>query len=217
MMGSRPVDGPLHLSTFRYRTGGAIAASRLVLASVFLLAIYVDPSQPSAAPERVYIFLAAYVLTAAIVTIVAWYSWWWDHRLASPMHVTDLSVFALVVFSTEGYTSPFFTFSLFLLLSAAMRWGWRETTRTAIAVNVLFLVAGLASGLLEAIEIDGQRLLIRGTYLAVLSALCVWFTFDRDKLARRASLPTRLRGFNADTDLMECPPSAFNGRIGCIR
>lgn len=200
------------VSVFHYRTGRAIALSRFVLASVFLLAIYIDPSQPATAPDRVYLFLSFYVATAAAATVVAWRSWWWDRRLATTMHWIDLVVFALVVFSTEGYTSPFFTFSLFLLFSTAMRWGGHETMRTAVAVNILFLIAGLTSGLLTAIEIDVQRLMIRATYLIVLSALCVWFTYDRDRLAVRSSLPTRLGRFLPDADLPQVICSHISAR-----
>lgn len=175
------------------RSGRAIALSRLVLASVFLLAIYIDPSQPSAAPERIYFLLAVYVALALAASFIAWRSWWWDHGLARPMHLVDLLLFAAVVFSTEGYTSPFFTFSLFLLLSASIRWGGRETARTAIAVNLLFLAAGTLSGSLTTVEIDVQRLLIRSTYLIVLSLLCIWFALDRDRLAQRLSLHKLLR------------------------
>ncbi|MFN3620942.1 sensor histidine kinase [Sphingorhabdus sp.] len=185
-----------------YRTGRAIALSRLVLASVFLLAIYVDPSQPTAAPKSAYFILAIYVLIALVAVVTAWRSWWWDHRIARPLHVVDLLVFAVVVFATDGYTSPFFTFSLFLLLSVAMRWGGRETAITAITVNLLFLFAGLLSGLWEAIEIDRQRLVIRATYLAVLSGLCVWFTFDRDRLSRRFPLANRLQGPGERDDML---------------
>ena len=48
-----------------------------------------------------------------------------------------------MVLLTEGYTSPFFIFFMFLLLSAAIRWGWRETALTAVLVTVLYLIVGL--------------------------------------------------------------------------
>ena len=107
----------------RRKLGQVIALSRLVLASIFLLAIYLDPSQPTAAPTGTFLVLGLYVAIALGLLVSTWRNWWFDHRLARPAHWLDLMVFAVVVFSTEGYTSPFFTFSLFLLLSAAIRWG----------------------------------------------------------------------------------------------
>ena len=134
-----------------------------MLASVFLLAIYLDPSQPSAAPSETYVVLALYVVIALALVVTTWRNWWLDHKLARPAHWLDLLVFAVVVFSTAGYTSPFFTFSLFLLLSAAIRWDRRETTRTAIAVNLLFFSAGFLSAVYTPGEIDLQRVVIRST------------------------------------------------------
>ena len=175
------------------KLGQVIALSRLVLASVFLLAIYLDPSQPSAAPSETYVVLALYVVIALALVVTTWRNWWLDHKLARPAHWLDLLVFAVVVFSTAGYTSPFFTFSLFLLLSAAIRWDRRETTRTAIAVNLLFFSAGFLSAVYTPGEIDLQRVVIRGTYLVVLSLLFVWYSM-RDEGAQRYVLRTRLRG-----------------------
>ena len=68
-----------------------IALSRLVLSSVFLLAIYIDPSQPAAAPVPTYLILVLYVGLAAAIGMVAWNSWWWDFRLARPMHGPQMS------------------------------------------------------------------------------------------------------------------------------
>lgn len=171
-----------------HSAGRAIALSRLVLASVFLLAIYIDPTQPATAPAQIYLLLGVYVAVAAGLSAVAWRSWWWDHKLARTAHILDLLVFAAVVFSTEGYTSPFFTFSLFLILSSSIRWGGKQTVWTAISVNLIFLLAGFLAGLVRSLDIDEQRLLIRTGYLIVLSLLCVWFAFERDRLTRRLSL-----------------------------
>ena len=42
-----------------------------------------------------------------------------------------MAVFTAIIFSTNGYTSPFFLFFILPLLSAAIRWSWRETLLTA--------------------------------------------------------------------------------------
>ncbi|WP_066763780.1 sensor histidine kinase [Croceicoccus pelagius] len=155
------------------------ALARITLASTFLLAIYVDPSQPSAAPDSTYFILALYVVTAALFLALTWNSWARDQRLALPSHTIDLAVFAIVVLTTDGYTSPFFTFSVFLLLSASLRWGGWGTIWTAIAVNAIFLVAGAISSVLFEITPDAQRVLVRSVYLAVLSLLFIFYTLGR--------------------------------------
>ena len=61
-----------------------------------------------------------------------------------------MAVFAVIVFSTNGYTSPFFLVFILPLLSAAIRWGWRETALTAAALVLLFFSGGmLVSGIGE--------------------------------------------------------------------
>ena len=59
------------------------------------------------------------------------------------MHAFDMAVFTAIVFSTNGSTSPFFLFFVLPLLSAAIRWSWRETALTAAALVVLYFGAGL--------------------------------------------------------------------------
>ncbi len=174
----------------KWSSGQIIAFCRLVLASVFLLAIYIDPSQPAIMPATGYVVLGAYAAIAVILVIIAFASFWLDFILARFVHVLDLVTFGAVVYMTEGYTSPFFTFSVFLLLSAAIRWSARETTLTAIAVNTLFLGAGAMAQLTVPLDLDLKRLLIRAFYLMVLSGLFVLFAVNAER-------PRRARGLRA--------------------
>ena len=123
-------------------SGRVIALGRLMLATLFLVALLIDVSQPSQAPTETYQLLLVYQLFAVAVTVATWNNWWLDAKLAGPAHAVDIGLFTVLVFVTEGYTSPFFVFFVFLLLSAAIRWGWKETTLTAILVAILYLVAG---------------------------------------------------------------------------
>jgi signal transduction histidine kinase len=79
------------------------------------------------------------------------------------------------VVTSDGYTSPFFVFFVFLVLSAAIRWGWRETALTAIPVTLLYVAAGLAAGAESGAAFDLQRFIIRAGNLVVLSAVLIWF------------------------------------------
>jgi signal transduction histidine kinase len=167
--------------TFQHRSGRVIALGRLVLAAVFLFAVWLDPSQPSRAPAIAYAILAAYVLLAAAILALTWADWWLDHRLAKYAHAADIVVFTVMVSLIEGYTSPFFTFFVFLFLSATIRWGWRETALTAILVIVLFLAAGVAALQLGDAEFDLRRLLIRSAYLVVLSLILIWFGINQEE------------------------------------
>jgi signal transduction histidine kinase len=58
-------------------------------------------------------------------------------------------------------------------LSAAIRWGWRETALTATLLVLLYLSAGLLVTGSETFEL--QRFVARSGHLVILSALLIWF------------------------------------------
>src|SRR5262249_39735807 len=111
---------------------------------------------------------------AAAAAALTWNDWWLDAKLAGPAHAVDIALFTAMVFLTEGYTSPFFVFFVFLLLSAAIRWGWRETTLTGIWVAILYIIAGLvAAG--SSVDFHLYRFIIRAGQLVILSLIVIWF------------------------------------------
>ncbi|HXS50130.1 MAG TPA: ATP-binding protein [Sphingomicrobium sp.] len=160
-------------SMFKYQSGRVIALGRVMLALLFLLSIWLDQSQPAQAPEQTYALLLSYVLFAIGLAALTWRNWWLDARLAAPAHLIDMAVFTAIVFSTNGYTSPFFLFFILPLLSGAIRWGWRETMLTAIGLVLLYLAAGLLVAGSESFEL--QRFIVRSGHLVILSAILIWF------------------------------------------
>lgn len=158
----------------KHRSGRVIALARAVLASIFLIAISVDPTQPVQATTVTYAMLGTYVVAALGIALLTWKNWWLDAKLAAPMHVVDIALFTLLVLTTDGYTSPFFVFFVFLVLSAAIRWGWRQTALTATIVILIFFAVGLSAASAEA-DFGLQRFIIRSGNLVILSALLIWF------------------------------------------
>jgi len=157
----------------QHPSGRVIALGRLMLAILFLVAILIDVSQPAHAPALAYALLAAYVIFAAAVVLVTWNNWWVDARLAGPAHAVDIILFTLLVLLTEGFTSPFFPFFLFILLSAAIRWGWHLTAATAILLTLLYLIIGMM--LAPSAPIELQRMVVRTSHLIILSLILIWF------------------------------------------
>jgi signal transduction histidine kinase len=155
-------------------SGRVIALGRLMLASLFLIAILVDASQPAQSPPHAYALLATYVILAAGIAVLTWNNWWLDAKLAGPAHAMDVVLFTLLVLLTEGYTSPFFTFFVFLLLSAAIRWGWRATALTAMLLTLLYLIAGLLVVNVSA-QFELQRFVVRSGHLIIVSLIVIWF------------------------------------------
>ncbi|HEX4799955.1 MAG TPA: histidine kinase [Sphingomicrobium sp.] len=151
-----------------------IALGRLLLAALFLVAILIDINQPAKAPVATYALLLGYVVFAATIVAVTWKNWWLDARLAGPAHGVDIVLFTVVVFVTEGYTSPYFIFFIFLLLAPAIRWGWRETALTAILVTLLYLVVGLVTATSHE-QFELYRFVIRTSQLVIVSLILIWF------------------------------------------
>lgn len=180
----------------RHRSGRVIALGRSMLAAIFLFAIWVDSSQPAQGPAETYALLAAYLGLALLFTAVTWDNWWLEAKLAAPVHILDVFVFTLLMLGTDGYTSPFFLFFVFLILAAAIRWGWRETAATAIGLTLLYLAAGTFASAGNT-EFELQRFIIRGGHLVILSAILIWFgvnhgftgtSIRRDRLLPEPSL-----------------------------
>ncbi|HYC94231.1 MAG TPA: histidine kinase [Sphingomicrobium sp.] len=145
-----------------------------MLAILFLLAVWSDASQPAHAPDAAYAIIGVYIFFAAAMVTLTWANWWRDARLAGPAHAVDIVMFTALVMLTEGYTSPFFTFFMFVLLAAAFRWNWRATALTAMLLMLLYLAAGLIvrnSG----IPFDLQRFVVRTGHLVILSLIVIWF------------------------------------------
>lgn len=159
---------------FQHSSGRVIALGRLMLALLFLAAILLDASQPARAPSATYAILAIYIAFAASIAVVTWRSWWLDARFAGPAHALDVAMFAVLVMLTESYTSPFFTFFVFVLLSAAIRWGWRATALTGVLLTLLYLLAGVV-GLTSGVAFEWQRFLVRTGQLVILSLILIWF------------------------------------------
>ena len=175
---------------FQHRSGRVISLARLSLAAVFVLATWADPSQPSRYPLAAYATLLEYAVLSAGFLAVTWNNWWLDHRLSVAAHCFDITLFGVMVYLTEGYTSPFFTFFVFIILSATIRWGWRETAATAASVILLFFVAGFAALKWEAGQFEVTRFLIRGTYLVVLSLVLIWFSLNQKaRYLRHSAVP----------------------------
>jgi len=159
-------------------SGRVISLGRLMLASLYLLAALLDPRQPANAAGAVDPVLAAYVGFAAVVAALTWRDWWLDSKLAGPAHGADIAMFTFLVLSTEVYTSPFFSFFMFILLSSAIRWGWRATALSAVLLTLLFVFAGALVARSDTAS-ELQPFLIRTGHLVIVSLILIWFGINQ--------------------------------------
>ncbi|HMI41940.1 MAG TPA: histidine kinase [Sphingomicrobium sp.] len=165
-----------------------------MLATLFLLAILVDATQPTHAPATTFALLTGYIVFAAAVVAATWSNWWLDARLAGPAHAVDIILFTALVLLTEGYTSPFFPFFMFLLMSAAIRWGWHATALTAMLLTLLYLIAGMIV-MTSGAPFEPQRFAVRTGQLVILSLILIWFGANQ----------WRTRFYLRDEDLLARP------------
>lgn len=149
-----------------------------MLATLLILAVWLDVSPILEPTSQVALMLAGYGIFALVLVVATWKNWWLEARLAGPAHAIDIAVFTLLIATTDGYDSPYFTFFTFLLLAAAIRWGWRATTLTAILLVALYLMAGmLVSGPDRPSNL--HDFVDRTGHLVILSFILIWFGINR--------------------------------------
>jgi signal transduction histidine kinase len=149
-----------------------------MLATLYLIAVWLDTELPVQKPSATYGLLLGYIIFAAAITAATWSSWWYDARLAGPVHAVDIVIFTFLVLLTDGHTSPYFAFFMFVMLAAAIRWGWRATALTAILLALMFTITGLLD-LTPGEELEPDRFVIRAGHLAILSMILIWFGASR--------------------------------------
>jgi signal transduction histidine kinase len=166
------VEQPATLrSLFKFHSGRVIALGRVMLAITLFLVVMVGRS-PSDLIETAP-FLVLYAVGALLIAAATWKNWWLDARLATLTHGIDMAVFTGLAFSSTGTSSPFILFFILPLLSAAVRWSWRETALTAAVLIALFMVGGFLLSHSQGFEL--QRFVLRGANLVIITLLLIWF------------------------------------------
>ena len=128
----------------RVRVERLIATGRVVLATCSLLAVWLDSSTtPAQYRVATNVLLAAYVAYAVGLAMVAWLGRAPSVRLGLVTHVVDLALFSLFVYLTERPASPFYTYFIFAMVGATLRWQWRGALWTALVALVAFNAVGL--------------------------------------------------------------------------
>jgi signal transduction histidine kinase len=193
-----------------------IALGRLFMAALFLIAVWLELDNPAEAPPATAILAVAYMFFAAAILLATWSSWWADARLAGAAHTLDIAMFTLMVLLTHGYTSPFFTFFMFLLLSAAIRWGWKATALTAVLVTLLYLIVGLVDVKATA-DFNLQRFLVRTGHLIILSLILIWFGINQWRSRFSLSERELLANPSVDYSPVEASLRAAVAAVGAAR
>jgi len=179
-------------------SGRVIALGRLLLAILFVAIVWSKADHVVIAPIRSSALLIAYGAFALLVALATWKSWWLDARLAGPAHAIDIALFTALVYFTEGDNNPFLTFSVFILLSAAFRWGWRATTLSAILLALLFVLSAVLPGI-PAVKLQFSDFASGAGQLLILSVILIWFGVNQWRSAIRGEAADLLAEPSADS------------------
>jgi signal transduction histidine kinase len=180
-------DGEQHVSDPVERM---LAAARAVLAVVSLVAIYLDPTEPTRFVPLAYSLLVGYSLFSLALLGLVWRRPALGARSADILHACDVVMAAWLTIISEGPSSPFFPLFVFVLLAAAYRRDFRATLVTGAWITGLLLsetllVSRLWPTAAEPLEVN--RILIRCTYL-MLVALLVGYVAQQEKEMRAEAL-----------------------------
>lgn len=164
-----------------------VAHGRVVLAGVSLAAISLDPTEPPDLSNLVASVLIIYACYALAILMVL--HWRFIHNVRGVyLHAIDFAVLALLLFLTEGLSSPFLVFFTFALLAASLRWDWPGIALTMLG---LLLLAGFV-GILDFTQGRVRNLnqtVIRAAYLFATGTILAYASAHREhERARLATL-----------------------------
>lgn len=157
-----------------------IALGRFVLAVASFGAIYFDPHEPARLPMLAYSLLTAYSAYALIVLLHSLTASTASRRGQILSHVADLVFFGTLNALIFGPNSLFFTFFVFSILCAMLRFGRRGTILTAALAMVVFIASSVPSAFTPGFELN--RFLIRVTYLLVLASMLVYLATYQERI-----------------------------------
>jgi signal transduction histidine kinase len=172
----------------RLRTERLLSVGRLVLALASLIAVYIDPTEPTRFRALCYSLLVVYAAVAAAVFALLHMRAAAVRSLVLGLHVLDVVWATALTIFTTGPSSPFFVLFTFVVVSAAYRWGLNATIATALMTAGLLLVEGAVFAGSRTLEIalETNRLLIRCSYLLLVSVF-VGVLAEREQRQRSES------------------------------
>jgi signal transduction histidine kinase len=190
------------MNTVSFDMEHSIARCRVFLSLVAILAIYVDPTEPTLTRwmplaggafvvDRYWItILAAHLAYSLTLVFLHPYPYAFSRRLETISTWADVLFAAAIALVTEGTTSPFYSFFAFAVLTAGLRSGLRAALR----------VTGLSAGLYLTLVIvsapasQTYYIVMRATYIVITGYLVGYLSQERlNQEARIRNLESAVR------------------------
>lgn len=147
-----------------------IAVGRLALASLSLLGMWLDPTEPPRHESYVGALLSAYILYAVVGAGLAWRSAVPPRRVVL-IHSGEVLVMSAVLLASAGPGYFLWPLLVFAFLSGSLRWQWRGTLWTGAPLLAASIGGGVYRAHDAAAPIDLTVLAIRCATLAVIAIL----------------------------------------------
>lgn len=168
-----------------------LSTTRLFLAALALVTLYMEPHGPPWLRPVVHGLLVAYAVFAASVVILLRVRSEWILRARDVIHMGDVALAAIVTVMTNGPSSPFFVFFLYGLLAAALRWGFRATAFTGAAITMWYAFETVGFARIASEPLEPSTIVLRIAYLLIATVLLAslagtqgTFHPERDVLSR---------------------------------
>jgi hypothetical protein len=180
----------------------ALAFARALMAAFALLAVYLDPVEPSKYAPLTHGLLVGYAAFAVVFVSPAFFNTPPLVGLSLILHAVDVGFAGAITLFTGGPNSAFFAFLMFNVLSAAYTWGLLATLLTAtIGIVMLFAqMVLLHSAIAVTFDIvegsyDINRAVMRTTYLVIIGALVGVLGEYQHEFRREQRILARLLGY----------------------
>jgi two-component system sensor histidine kinase DesK len=191
----------------------SIARCRVFLSLVAILALYVDPTEPTLTRwlpltggaftiNRYWaVVLVAHLLYSLTLVYVHRFPGPPSPRLATIASWGDVLFAAAIALVTEGTTSPFYSFFAFAVLAAGLRSGFRAALIvTGVSVGLYVLIVVVSAPASQVFYI-----VMRAAYIAITGYLVGYLG------QQRLTLDARIRGLEADAQREQIARSLHDG------
>lgn len=163
-----------------------VARCRLILSLIAIVAVYVDPTEPTGVPwlhltgGEFAIDPYALAVLSLHLTYSSCVCWVIAHQLLSPQRLATITAWidvflgAVVVIFTEGTSSPFWAFFVFAVVAAGAEGGFRRSmVVTTVSVGIYM------SLIVVAWHGETNVFIVRPVYLAVVGYLTAYLAQQR--------------------------------------